>query len=179
MSMTADSYSAEQLSAAVNDWCQRHDVAPASGQAGQRMSVRNIRYYRALGLLDPPASGAGQGFGEKHRLQLIAIRLLQAQGLPLNRIQGLLFGRTEEELREVQKRALNEFAEHAPVAFAPAAAETWNITPLNDEFMLVSRKGRGIGPRLREQILSVIHGQSKPHRHERGTKGNKNEKTRL
>jgi DNA-binding transcriptional MerR regulator len=172
-SATAPSYSAHQLSAAVNDWCQKHRVAPASGQAGDRVSVRNIRYYRALGLLDPPSSGDGQGFGEKHWLQLIAIRLLQAQGLPLNRIQELLFGRTEEDLREVQKRALAEFTEHAPIAFAPAAGETWNVTPLDGEFMLVSRKGRGVGPRLREQILSLINGQIKPHRHERGTKGNK------
>src|SRR5262245_27481931 len=170
-SMTTDSFSAEQLSAAVNDWCHKHRVAPASGQAGDAIAGRNIPYYRALGLLDAPSSGAGQGFGEKHRLQLIAIRLLQAQGLPLNRIQELLFGRTEDELREVQKRALTEFADHAPLAFAPAAGDTWNETPLNDEFMLVSRRGRGVGPRLREQILSLINGQSKPHRHERGTKG--------
>src|SRR5215475_3508569 len=98
--------SAEELAESVNDWCQKHRVEPASGQAGERMTVRNIRYYRALGLLDPPTANGHHGFGEKHRLQLVAIRLLQAQGLPLQRIQELLFGRTLRELERIEKEGL-------------------------------------------------------------------------
>src|SRR4029077_19202110 len=101
-------FSAEQLAESINQWCERHGVSPASGQAGERMSVRSIRYYRTLGLLDPPLVGGGQGFGEKHRLQLVAIRLLQAQGLPLTRIQELLFGRTLEDLRRIEQQGLAE-----------------------------------------------------------------------
>jgi len=73
-----ETLSAEQLAHLVNQWCADHHVFPANGQAGERMSVRNIRYYRTLGLLDPPEVVGGQGFGEKHRLQLVALRLLQA-----------------------------------------------------------------------------------------------------
>ena len=80
-------HSVEDLAREVNEWCDRHAVAPASGQAGERMTERNIRYYRTLGLLDAPLSGGGAGYGEKHRPQLIAIRLLQAQGLPLSRVR--------------------------------------------------------------------------------------------
>src|SRR5439155_16344948 len=103
-------FSAEELAETVNEWCERHGVEPASGQAGERLTVRNIRYYRALGLLDPPLIGGGQGFGQKHRLQLVAIRLLQAQGLPLNRIQQLLFGRSLEDLKRIEKQGLAELA---------------------------------------------------------------------
>ena len=78
-----DTFTVAQLAEAVNDWCDEHKVAPASGQAGQRMTERNVRYYRTLGLIDPPLVGGGMGYGEKHFLQLIAVRLLQAQGLPL------------------------------------------------------------------------------------------------
>src|SRR6266446_558718 len=101
-------FSLRELADAVNRWCRQHHVAPLSGQAGEEVTERNIRYYRAIGLVDAPESGAGQGFTEKHRLQLIAIRLLQANGLPLRKIRELLFGRSARELREIQTRGLRE-----------------------------------------------------------------------
>ena len=63
-------YSVEQLADLVHAWCEEHGVTPASGQTGERMTERNVRYYRTLALLDPPLAGGGQGYGEKHRLQL-------------------------------------------------------------------------------------------------------------
>jgi DNA-binding transcriptional MerR regulator len=148
--------SVEQLAEAVNDWCDEHGISPASGQAGERMTVRNIRYYRTLGLIDPPALGGGQGFGEKHRLQLIAIRLLQAQGLPLSRIQELLFGRPLEDLKQVEKRGLEEMEAAGLNGFRPSLNESWSVAPLNEEFMLVSRRGRKLSAELRERLLSVL-----------------------
>jgi DNA-binding transcriptional MerR regulator len=150
-------FSAEELAEEVNQWCQRHGVVPASGQAGERMSERNVRYYRALGLLDPPESGGGKGFGEKHRLQLVGIRLLQAQGLPLNRIQELLFGRTLEELKRIENQGLQELTQSQTLAFHPSANEFWRVTPLDEEFMLVSRRGRGVGQELQGRILKLLN----------------------
>ena len=100
-----ESFSIQTLSEQVNEWCEEHGVSPVSGQAGDNVSERSIRYYRTLGLLDAPEGG---GYGEKHLLQIIAIRLLQAQGLPLRRIRELLYGRSLEELREVRRQGLNE-----------------------------------------------------------------------
>jgi DNA-binding transcriptional MerR regulator len=151
--------SAQRLADLVNLWCQEHRVHPANGQAGEQISVRNIRYYRTLGLLDAPEFGGGQGFGEKHRLQLIAIRLLQAQGLPLNRIQQLLFGRSLEELSEIEQRGLAELRETRVSAFRPGGDESWNMMPLNDEFMLVSRHGRSVGADVRQRLLAVLGGE--------------------
>jgi DNA-binding transcriptional MerR regulator len=126
------------------------------------VTERNIRFYRTIGLLDAPAT-AGRGFGEKHFLQLVAIRLLQAQGLPLRRIRELLFGRTVAELREVQKRGLAEARSLTPAArFSAATAaagsdELWRVTALDDDFLLVSRRGTSLSIPQREAVLRALH----------------------
>ena len=154
-----ETLSAQQLAEVVNQWCADHQVFPANGQAGEQISVRNIRYYRTLGLLDPPQVGGGQGFGEKHRLQLVAIRMLQARGLPLSRIQQLLFGRSLDELKQIEERGLAELEETPVSAFRPGGDESWSVMPLNDEFMLVSRRGRAVGADVRQKLLEVLEGQ--------------------
>jgi len=153
-----NSVSIDELAEHVNGWCDEHGITPANGQAGERMTARIIRYYRTLGLLDPPQSGAGQGFGEKHQLQLIAIRLLQAQGLPLRRIQELLFGRSLDELREIEKRGLAELENTLDFPFRPVASESWVVTPLDDDFLIVSRRGRKLDPGLRQRLASLLNG---------------------
>ena len=149
-------FSAEKLAEAVNQWCDRNGVSPANGQAGERLTVRSIRYYRTLGLLDPPALGGGEGFNEKHRLQLIAVRLLQGQGLPLSRIQQLLFGRMLADLQRIEKEGLAELKQNRSGSFQPLSNESWRVTPLNDEFMLVSRRGRGLAPDLCQRLLTIL-----------------------
>ncbi len=163
-------FSAEHLADWANQWCARHGVEPASGQAGVRITERSIRFYRTQGLVDPPAIGGGQGYGEKHRLQLVALRLLQAQGLPLNRIQQLLLGRTVEDLRHIEKQGLAELETAPLTAFRPAPQETWRLTALDDEFMLVSRRGRGIPLELREELLSVLNRAKINHRRPHGAR---------
>jgi DNA-binding transcriptional MerR regulator len=143
-------FSLEDLSASINAWCDEHDIFPANGQAGEAVSERNIRYYRTLGLVDPPNE---QGYGEKHLLQLTGLRLLQAQGLPLRRIRELLYGRSLADLREIRRRGL---AESRPLATAratmPVADELWRAIPLNEDFLLISRRGT---PLTAEQCAAV------------------------
>ena len=162
-------WSADELAHEVNAWCDEHGVEPANGQAGEQMTERNIRYYRTLGLLDPPLLGGGQGFGEKHRLQLVALRLLQAQGLPLNRIRELLFGRTLEELKHIETRGLAEVRAVPTVTFRPQFTESWAVTSLDDDFLLISRRGRGVSSELRERLLAVLRRGQPNHRRAHGT----------
>lgn len=144
------SFSIQTLADAVDQWCSRHGVLPANGQAAQQVNVRNIRYYRTLGLLDAPEAG---GFGEKHRLQLVAIRLLQAKGLPLRRIRELLYGRSLAELEEIERRGLEElFA--LPL---PTADELWRMIPLDDDFLLFSRRGTQLTAAQRQAILQALN----------------------
>jgi DNA-binding transcriptional MerR regulator len=160
--VTHELCSVSELADQVNAWCSEHTVVPANGQAGETVTERNIRFYRTVGLVDAPEN-SGRGFGEKHFLQLIAIRLLQAQGLPLRRIRDLLFGRTVAELREVQKRGLLEVrGTGAATRFpAPAGDELWRVTSLDDDFMIVSRRGTSLSAPQRDAILRALHSVKK------------------
>jgi hypothetical protein len=128
----------QKLAQSVNDWCAKEGFSPASGQASENLSERSLRYYRTMGLLDGPKVAEG-GYGERHFLQLTAIRVLQSHGMPLRRIQELLYGRTDANLRELLNRAKQE---HRTVAtIPPFSAETWNVIPLEGSFALIGRDG--------------------------------------
>jgi DNA-binding transcriptional MerR regulator len=155
-------FSISELAERVNAWCSEHEIEPANGQSGELVSERNIRFYRTTGLVDAPESG-GSGYGEKHFLQLTAVRLLQAQGLPLRRIRELLFGRTAVELREIQRRGLEEAKSLSPTRhLMPGADELWRMIPINDEFLIVSRRGATLSPEQREAITRALQGPVSP-----------------
>lgn len=154
-----------ELASRVNTWCAEHGIEPANGQAGEVVSERNIRFYRTAGLVEAPESGT-LGYGEKHFLQLAAIRLLQAQGLPLRRIRELLFGRTLPELREIQQRGLAEMRTHSATRMPmPANDELWRMIPLNENFILANRSGATLSVEQRAAILEILqplHQSRKP-----------------
>lgn len=148
-------FSLQELSARVNEWCDEHEIAPASGQAGEAVSERSIRYYRTLGLVDAPEGGS---YGEKHLLQLTAIRLLQGRGLSLRRIRELLYGRSVPELREIQRRGVAEacqIADSSRIAMT-MGDELWRVIPLDEDFLLVSRRGTAVTAEQREAVLAAL-----------------------
>src|SRR5271156_957283 len=98
-------FTVEELAQAVRAWCEKHGIYPANGQAAEDISERAIRYYRTLGLLDAPLGTYVKTFGDKHRLQLIAIRVYQAQGIPLRKIREELYGKSLEDLLVFEKSA--------------------------------------------------------------------------
>lgn len=155
-----ESLSLEELTSRVEDWCRANAVVPAAGQAADALSDRTVRYYRTLGLMDGPA--AAGGYGEKHFLQLTAVRLLQARGLALRKVRELLHGRSAVELRELQGRALREQAASGAVALPrplpSAAEELWRMIPLDPDFTLASRRGEPITEAQRAAILRVLRG---------------------
>ena len=115
---------------------------PANGQAAEQITERNIRYYRTLGLLDAPLGNYVKSFGEKHFLQLAAIRVYQAQGLPLRKIRDQLYGQSEKKLRQFpdqfERNGLKPNSQFTP----PNAAEAWQVAPLSGDYLLVARGGR-------------------------------------
>jgi DNA-binding transcriptional MerR regulator len=154
-----ETFSLEELSARINAWCTEHGVSPASGQAGEAVSERNVRYYRTLGLIDAPE---GSAYREKHLLQLTAVRLLQAQGLPLRRIRELLYGRSLQDLREIRRRGLldaRQVASSHRVALS-MGDELWRAIPLDDDFLLVSRRGTPLTPAQRDAVLLALRSGS-------------------
>jgi DNA-binding transcriptional MerR regulator len=152
-------FTLEQLAVAVQEWCQEHHVFPANGQAAEEITERNIRYYRTLGLLDPPIGNYTKSFTDKHRLQLIAIRLYQAQGLPLRKIRDELFGKSLEDLVALQKQASKRGKQAISIALPLQpllASESWSVVPLTDEFLLVSRQNKQLPRRIIEKINQLL-----------------------
>lgn len=64
--------------------------------------ARLVRYYTTLGLLDRPAAMQGRTayYRDRHLLQLLAIKTLQARGLSLQTIQTELAGQANAVLAE-------------------------------------------------------------------------------
>jgi DNA-binding transcriptional MerR regulator len=65
---------------------------PRNGQVRQVPDERTIRYYIALGLLDPPLAMRGRTaiYGPRHLAQIIAIKRMQYVGKSLSEIQETL-----------------------------------------------------------------------------------------
>jgi DNA-binding transcriptional MerR regulator len=78
-------------------------VRAPSGRVTEVPDPRLIRWYTTIGLLDRPTIGPGRvaRYGPRHLLQLVAVKRLQAQGLPLAQIQQRLAGATDDQLRAV------------------------------------------------------------------------------
>jgi DNA-binding transcriptional MerR regulator len=79
----------------------------ASEQKSDRVAVypdeRTIRYYINEGLVDKPHGEKGQAktFHYKHLLQVLTIKYLQAQFIPLNEIKELLKKIDENQMEEL------------------------------------------------------------------------------
>jgi hypothetical protein len=78
-------------------------VRAPSGRVTEVPDPRLIRWYTTIGLLDRPTIGPGRiaRYGQRHLLQLVAVKRLQAQGLSLAQIQQRLAGATDDQLRAV------------------------------------------------------------------------------
>jgi DNA-binding transcriptional MerR regulator len=76
-------------------------IAARNGQVRDRPDVRTIRYYGTLGLVDRPAEMTGRTalYGDRHLLQVLAVKALQARGATLADVQRTLVGAPEPELR--------------------------------------------------------------------------------
>jgi DNA-binding transcriptional MerR regulator len=157
-------FSLEELAAAVQSWCEKYRVYPANGQSAEEISERTIRYYRTIGLLDAPQGNYTKTFTDKHRLQLIAIRVFQAQGLPLRKIRDELYGMSLEDLLQFEKQArARKKGAAAPLAFAPTmASENWAVVSLDNGFMLVSRENRVLPAAVIAKINDLLASTQAP-----------------
>src|ERR1700756_3517385 len=72
----------------------------ANGRVRDVPNERLIRWYVTVGLVDPPLSRRGRTarYGERHLLQLVAVKRRQAEGRSLAEIQEELAGAPNEAL---------------------------------------------------------------------------------
>ncbi len=64
---------------------------------------RTVRWYTTIGLVDRPSGTRGRTalYGQRHLLQIVAIKRLQSQGLSIAEIQAQLVGATNTTLRRI------------------------------------------------------------------------------
>ena len=80
-------------------------AGPPSARVRAVPDRRSIRWYTTIGLIDRPAAHQGRTalYGPRHLLQLVAVKRLQASGLPLVAIQRELAGATDTQLARVAR----------------------------------------------------------------------------
>jgi len=122
---TTDRFPLDELSRRV---AQRLAAAPlrqTNGQVAAVPDARTLRYYTTLGLLDRPLEVRGRRafYGERHVLQTLAVKALQAEGHALAEIQRQLNGLTDDDLRAIAARPdANRFWPATPAPAAPREA---------------------------------------------------------
>jgi DNA-binding transcriptional MerR regulator len=160
----------QELAETANVWCRNRALQPANGQTASELSARTLHYYRSVGLLDAPESGAGRGYRRRHLLQLKAIRILQTHGLPLSRIQQLLFGRSDEELSQIAQSATEIDPGIANVHSRTFnSKETWTIYPLNEQLFIVARDGALLSASQLEAIAKISDAPAPPKKSSKRT----------
>jgi DNA-binding transcriptional MerR regulator len=70
--------------------------------------ARTVRYYQSIGLVQSPLRYAGRqaAYGYRHLLVVVAVKLLQAQGLTLAQVQRALAGATPAQVETAVEVAL-------------------------------------------------------------------------
>lgn len=76
-----------------------------SGRVRELPNTRTIRWYTTIGLVDRPLATRGRValYGQRHALQLAAIKRLQAEGLTLAEVQERLLGASDDRLANLAK----------------------------------------------------------------------------
>src|SRR5918995_2599961 len=106
----------DELAERVDDALAVNSHGRPNGRVRAVPDRRAIRWYTTIGLIDRPVAHRGRTalYGPRHLLQLVAVKRLQAKGLPLVAIQQELAGATDAQLARV--------AHPTPAPAAPLAA---------------------------------------------------------
>ena len=93
----------EELRSVAEQVLGQAEVVSESGRVRSTPDERTLRYYTTLGLLSRPAAFRGRTalYQRGHLAQVVAIKRLQASGLPLSDVQLRLVGLTQIELEVV------------------------------------------------------------------------------
>jgi MerR HTH family regulatory protein len=116
----------------LDELAERVDAALAVDYGGQPSGRvrdvpdrRAIRWYTTIGLIDRPTAHRGRTamYGPRHLLQLVAVKRLQARGLPLVAIQQELAGATDTQLARVARLpSTTPGPPHPPIPLAATSA---------------------------------------------------------
>lgn len=162
-------------------------LAQARGTVTDVPDERTVRYYLTEGLVSPAEEkqGTASVFGYRHLLQLLVVKTLQAEHLPIRKIRDLVDGRTERELERLlgaeggaaaRKNEALSYLEQlltkpaAPQSARPAAARGVMSPPPAPQSLSQSTGGAGTWSRVElEPGLELhVHDQYRPPREAKG-----------
>lgn len=143
---------------------------PQNRQIRPVPDVRTIRFYATLGLLDRPAAMRGRTacYARRHLMQLVAVKRLQAQGLPLSQVQQRLYGLDDEALAGLAQLPAGIAEQRAERGPAPPPAEAraegafWEAEPAppapSRREPAEGRDEEIVGVDLDEQVTILLRG---------------------
>jgi DNA-binding transcriptional MerR regulator len=90
---------ADEAARVIDQYVPKQERASVTQVPDERM----VRYYSTEGLISPPEARQGPSavYGYNHLLQLLVIKRLQADHLPIRKIKELVEGKTERELEQL------------------------------------------------------------------------------
>ena len=93
----------EEMCSVAEQVLEQAEVVSENGRVRSTPDERTLRYYTTLGLLSRPAAFKGRTalYQRDHLAQVVAIKRLQASGLPLSDVHLRLAGLTPNELEVV------------------------------------------------------------------------------
>ena len=110
------------------------DLEQERGTVTNVPDERTIRYYLAEGLIQSPEEkqGTASVFGYMNLLQLVAVKKLQAEHLPIRKIRELVAGKSEQELETLlgvgspsgRKSSESEAKRYLESLLAPSMSQT-------------------------------------------------------
>jgi DNA-binding transcriptional MerR regulator len=105
MGMGNELWTLDELKGRVRDALAFGYVPGPSGRVRAVPDRRTIRYYTTLGLIDRAAAMRGRTalYSQRHLLQLVAVKRLQADGLSLSQVQQRLAGLSDDALTAIAK----------------------------------------------------------------------------
>ncbi len=135
--------------------------AQADGRVTAAPDARMVRYYGTLGLVDRPVIVEREArYGRRHLLQLVAVKALQARGLPLADVQARLYGCSNSELENLLKAVSQDRPQ--PTALQ---ALRWREVTVEPGFKILVEDGwasRLSPAALEERICAAVAALSTP-----------------
>jgi DNA-binding transcriptional MerR regulator len=95
---------------------ERSTVPPTDGRVSSVPDARTVRYYQTFGILKKPLRYEGRNaiYGYHHLVQILAIKLLQRQGLSLAQIQTALIQTSLADLERSLEGAFEVGGDETP-----------------------------------------------------------------
>jgi len=138
--MNTDTLTLEELSGKVQERLETMGLleAQGDGRVAAAPDGRTVRYYGTLGLVDRPRIVEREArYGARHVLQLVAIKALQAAGLPLADVQRKLYGLRNSGLETL----LNTVTMGRPAKSLEVRAVRWREVTLEPGVKLMIEDG--------------------------------------